>query len=86
LHCVQNNYAGVENLSLIPGNVGASPMQNIGAYGVEIKDVFYELEAVHRQDKTIQKFGLEDCSLVIVKVFLKANTKISILLRVLLID
>jgi len=62
LHCVQNNYAGVENLSLIPGNVGASPMQNIGAYGVEIKDVFYELEAVHRQDKTIQKFGLEDCS------------------------
>ena len=37
-------------------------MQNIGAYGVEIKDVFYELEAVHRQDKTIQKFGLEDCS------------------------
>ena len=62
LHCVQNNYAGVENLSLIPGNVGASPMQNIGAYGVEIKDVFYELEAVHQQDKTIQKFGLEDCS------------------------
>jgi len=62
LHCVQNNYAGVENLSLIPGNVGASPMQNIGAYGVEIKDVFYELEAVHLQDKTIQKFGLEDCS------------------------
>jgi len=62
LHCVQNNYAGVENLSLVPGNVGASPMQNIGAYGVEIKDVFYELEAVHRQDKTIQKFGLEDCS------------------------
>jgi len=62
LHCVQNNYAGVENLSLVPGNVGASPMQNIGAYGVEIKDVFYELEAVHRQDRTIQKFGLEDCS------------------------
>ena len=62
LHCVQNNYAGIENLSLIPGNVGASPMQNIGAYGVEIKDVFYELEAVHRQDRTVQKFGLEDCS------------------------
>ena len=62
LYCVQNNYAGIENLSLIPGNVGASPMQNIGAYGVEIKDVFYELEAIHQYDKTVHKFGLQDCS------------------------
>ena len=43
-YCVQNNYYGVENLSLIPGNVGASPIQNIGAYGVEIKDVFHSLD------------------------------------------
>ena len=61
LFCVQNNYAGIENLSLIPGNVGASPMQNIGAYGVEIKDVFYELEAFHKKEKIIQKFSLNDC-------------------------
>ena len=61
LYCVRHNYAGIENLSLIPGNVGASPMQNIGAYGVEIKDVFYELEAFHRQENYIQKFSLEDC-------------------------
>jgi len=61
LYCVNNNYAGIENLSLIPGNVGASPMQNIGAYGVEIKDVFHELEAFHKQDKVIQKFSLKDC-------------------------
>lgn len=60
-YCIEKNYAGVENLSLIPGNVGASPMQNIGAYGVEIKDVFYELEALHVNDKTIVKFSLQDC-------------------------
>lgn len=62
MFCVRNNYAGVENLSLIPGNVGASPMQNIGAYGVEIKDVFYELEAYHKHDKAMQKFSLQDCA------------------------
>ena len=59
--CVNNNFGGVENLSLIPGNVGASPMQNIGAYGVEIKDVFYELEAFHLKDKVIEKFAVQEC-------------------------
>jgi len=59
--CVKNEWAGVENLSLIPGNVGASPMQNIGAYGVEIKDVFEELEAMQIEDQTIHRFTLNDC-------------------------
>ena len=61
LYCIKNNWAGVENLSLIPGNIGASPMQNIGAYGVEIKDVFYSLEAYHIRDKKIVNFTLNDC-------------------------
>ena len=60
-YCLDNNFAGLENLSLIPGNVGASPMQNIGAYGVELKDVFYELEAFHLADKKVVKFTLPDC-------------------------
>lgn len=61
LHCIANNFAGVENLSLIPGCVGASPMQNIGAYGVEIKDVFHELEAYHIHDQRIDVFRTQDC-------------------------
>lgn len=61
LHCMHKGWAGVENLSLIPGNVGASPMQNIGAYGVEIKDVFYSLEAFHIKHKKIIHFSLNDC-------------------------
>lgn len=60
-YCIQKNLAGVENLSLIPGNVGASPMQNIGAYGVEIKDIFHSLEAYHIQDKKLVEFNLADC-------------------------
>src|SRR5665647_2560306 len=61
LHCIRKNFAGVENLSLIPGNVGASPMQNIGAYGVEIKDVFYSLEAYNYKENRIINFTLNDC-------------------------
>jgi UDP-N-acetylmuramate dehydrogenase len=61
MHCIENKYAGVENLSLIPGSVGASPMQNIGAYGVEIKDVFHELEAYHIKDRGSRTFSNEEC-------------------------
>ena len=62
LYCVQNEFAGVENLSLIPGNVGASPMQNIGAYGVELKDVFQGLEAWHINNQRLVSFSLQDCA------------------------
>ncbi len=61
LHCIERNWAGVENLSLIPGNVGASPMQNIGAYGVEIEDVFWDLEAWHIRDQKKVTFTKSDC-------------------------
>jgi UDP-N-acetylmuramate dehydrogenase len=61
MHCIQANYAGLENLALIPGCVGASPMQNIGAYGVEIKDVFHSLEAIHIADGSMRVFTLEEC-------------------------
>lgn len=61
MHCINNNYGGVENLSLIPGNVGASPMQNIGAYGAEIKDCFYELDAINIADNTIHTFNKASC-------------------------
>lgn len=61
LYCVDQNLGGVENLSLIPGNVGASPMQNIGAYGVEIKEVFEELEGFHLNDKALVHFSNRDC-------------------------
>jgi UDP-N-acetylmuramate dehydrogenase len=60
--CVNQNIGGgIENLSLIPGCVGASPMQNIGAYGVEIKDLFKELKAFHIDSKKIHTFNKEQC-------------------------
>ncbi len=58
---LNQDYGGLENLSLIPGNVGTAPMQNIGAYGVEIKDVFHELEAYEISTGKIHVFSLEEC-------------------------
>lgn len=60
-HAIRNQWGGVENLSLIPGTVGASPMQNIGAYGVEIRDVFDRLEAVRREDGAQVLFSAPEC-------------------------
>ncbi|MFM7814383.1 MAG: UDP-N-acetylmuramate dehydrogenase [Flavobacteriales bacterium] len=61
MHCVENGYAGIENMALIPGSVGASPIQNIGAYGAEIKDVFHSLEAFHVDEKITKTFSHEEC-------------------------
>ena len=63
LHCIRNKWAGVENLSLIPGCVGASPMQNIGAYGVEMSSILDYVEAVNIHTSEKHTFSLNDCEL-----------------------
>ncbi len=61
LFCVERKLAGIENLSLIPGQVGAAPMQNIGAYGVEVKDTCHTVEAIHLATGESMIFNNEDC-------------------------
>ncbi|MFM6935144.1 MAG: UDP-N-acetylmuramate dehydrogenase [Flavobacteriales bacterium] len=62
MKCIDLNLSGLENLSLIPGSVGASPMQNIGAYGVEIKDCFESLSAFHIESGELHTFDREACA------------------------
>jgi len=59
--CLNENFGGLENLSLIPGNVGTAPIQNIGAYGVELKDSFVSCEALNIQTKELRTFTKEEC-------------------------
>jgi UDP-N-acetylmuramate dehydrogenase len=90
LQTLEWNLSGVENLSLIPGSVGASPMQNIGAYGVEIKDVYEKLEAYHIETGELHTFNKKECAFgyresvfkgklkgqyVITKVYFRLNKK-----------
>ncbi|WP_299115187.1 UDP-N-acetylmuramate dehydrogenase [uncultured Winogradskyella sp.] len=62
LWCLEHNYGGIENLSLIPGNLGTAPIQNIGAYGVELKDVFVSCEALHIKSQKVKTFTKDDCN------------------------
>ncbi|MCK5399998.1 MAG: UDP-N-acetylmuramate dehydrogenase [Flavobacteriaceae bacterium] len=62
LWCLTQDFGGIENLSLIPGNVGTAPIQNIGAYGVELKDVFVECQALHANSLKIKTFTKKDCN------------------------
>ncbi|SDQ51174.1 UDP-N-acetylmuramate dehydrogenase [Pseudomonas sp. UC 17F4] len=74
--------AGLENLSLIPGTVGAAPMQNIGAYGVEIKDVFAGLTALDRQTGKLRDFSLQECAFAYRDSLFKRNPGRWLILRV----
>jgi len=86
--CIENNLGGLENLSLIPGNVGAAPIQNIGAYGVELKDVFISCEVYDLKAEKLNIYNLNDCkfgyrdsifkknkNLIVVSVKMKLSSK-----------
>ena len=77
--CIKNNLGGIENLSMIPGNVGSAPVQNIGAYGVELKDVFLTCEVFDKNDFSIKTYNLEDCKFEYRNSIFKENKNLIIL-------
>lgn len=79
---LQQGLVGLENLSLIPGTVGAAPMQNIGAYGVELKDVFAGLTALDRHSGELREFDLADCGFAYRDSLFKRETGRWVILRV----
>ena len=72
-YCVEQQYWGAENLSLIPGTVGASPVQNIGAYGVEVKDIIFNVRAIHKDTGELKIFSYDDCQFGYRDSFFKQN-------------
>ncbi len=77
--CIKNNLGGIENLSMIPGNVGSAPVQNIGAYGVELKDVFLTCEVFNKNDFSIKTYNIEDCKFEYRNSIFKENKNLIIL-------
>jgi len=75
LFCIEQNFGGLENLSLIPGNVGTTPIQNIGAYGTEIKDTFVSCEAMNIATQQIETFTKEQCEFAYRESIFKGRLK-----------
>lgn len=75
LWAIEQNYGGIENMSLIPGNCGAAPMQNIGAYGIEIKDVLHSVSAMDKEDGSTYTFHNSECGFGYRTSFFKTKWK-----------
>lgn len=75
LYCIDNNYGGLENLSLIPGNVGTTPIQNIGAYGTEIKDTFVSCQAMDIATQELVTFTKDECEFAYRESIFKGKLK-----------
>ncbi|MCU0430752.1 MAG: UDP-N-acetylmuramate dehydrogenase, partial [Cytophagaceae bacterium] len=75
LYAVSNGWGGIENMSLIPGSVGASPVQNIGAYGVELKDVLEYVEALEIASLSVKRFSAAECQFAYRSSFFKKEGK-----------